>query len=151
MENKDLTIINKTDIEAVASTLLSKLDSGYVNPLSILTTVKAYEKVFDKIKKELINYSLTEASKYNEKEFELNGVKFSKVEAGVSYDYSNCGHEYYNSICEDIEKLTKEKKEIEKLLLSLKETTTIVMPFTGLICDVYPPVKKSTTTLKVTL
>jgi hypothetical protein len=25
------------------------------------------------------------------------------------------------------------------------------MPFTGLICDVYPPVKKSTTTLKVTL
>lgn len=151
MENKDLTIINKTDIEAIASTLLSKLESGYVNPLSILTTVKTYEKVFEKIKKELINYSLDEAGKYGEKEFELNGVKFTKMEAGTSYDYSNCGHEYYNSICEDIEKLTKEKKEIEKLLLAIKETTTIVMPFTGLICDVYPPVKKSTTTLKVTL
>lgn len=151
MENKDLQIINKTDIEAIASTLLSKLESGYVNPLSILTTVKTYEKVFEKIKKELINYSLDEAGKYGEKEFELNGVKFTKMEAGTSYDYSVCGHEYYNDLCSKIEELNKEKKELEKLLVSIKKPTTIVMPFTGLICDVMPPVKKSTTTLKVTL
>ena len=52
MENKDLQIINKTDIEVIASTLLNKLDLGLVNPLSILATVKTYEKVFEKIKKE---------------------------------------------------------------------------------------------------
>lgn len=151
MENKDLQIINKTDVEAIASTLLDKLNNGDVNPLTILSAVKTYEKVFEKVKKELVYHSLNEADKYPEKEFELNGVKFSKVEAGTTYDYSNCGHEYYNDLCLKIEELNKERKEIEKLLLSLKQMTTIVMPFTGLICDVYPPVKKSTTTLKVTL
>lgn len=151
MENKDLQVITKADVEAIASTLLNKLESGDVNPLSILTTVKAYEKVFEKIKKELINYSLNEAGKYGEKEFELNGVRFTKMEAGTSYDYSVCGHEYYNDICLKIEELNKEKKELEKLLVSIKQPTTIVMPFTGLICDVIPPVKKSTTILKVTL
>ena len=151
MENKELQIINKTDVEAIASTLLNKLDFGYVNPLVILSTVKAYEKVFEKIKKDLINYSLSEAEKYGEKEFELNGVKFTKMEAGTTYDYSNCGHEYYNDLCKKIAELTEERKQLEKLLLAIKEMTPIVMPFTGLICEVYPPVKRSTTTLKVTI
>ena len=111
MENKDLTIINKTDIEAIASTLLSKLESGYVNPLSILTTVKTYEKVFEKIKKELINYSLTEASKYNEKEFELITSGYDKSITKVNFLMEKNS----NLIFKTIEKIDTGVSEINSL------------------------------------
>jgi hypothetical protein len=77
-------------------------------------------------------------------------VKFTKVEAGVSYDYSSCGHTEYNEVCEQIKSLTEIKKDYEKLLVSLKQMTPIIS-VNGEIMEVYPPVKKSTTTLKVNI
>jgi len=144
------TIKKREEVEQLSSTILQSIESGSVHSLEILATVKAYEKVFETIKKQLITYALAEADQYAEKEINKYGVKFTKVEAGVSYDYSNCGHTEYNEVCEQIKSLTEIKKDYEKLLLSLKQMTPIIS-VNGEIMEVYPPAKKSTTTLKVNI
>lgn len=140
----------KADIDHLSSTIIQSITEGQVNPLHILATVKSYEKVFDNIKKEVINGCLNEAEKYTEKEFKAFGVKFTKQEAGVMYDYSGCSHLDYNEVCEKIAALNQVKKDYEKLLLAIKSMTPMVS-INGEMMEVYPPAKKSTTTLKVNI
>lgn len=140
----------KADIDQLSSTIIQSIVNGDVNPLEILATVKAYEKVFDRIKTEVISNSLTEADKYSEKEFKAFGVKFTKQEAGVSYDYTNCGHLDYNELCSKISELNQVKKDYEKLLVAIKLMTPMVS-INGELMEVYPPSKKSITTLKVNI
>lgn len=140
----------KNDIQALSETIINRLNEGETDPLEMLATIKAYEKVFENVKKDLMNNALTEAGKYAEKEFKVFGVKFNKAEAGVVYDYSQCGHIDYNNVCEEIKRLTEIKKEYEKTLQTIKQLTPMISS-EGEIMEVIPPTKKSTTVLKVTI
>jgi hypothetical protein len=141
----------KQQISAAAQTIADRIDSGELNAMLALANFKTFEKVFEKAKESVIQGALKEANKYPEKTIEQFGVKFEKAEAGVSYDYSACGHEDYDLICAEIVKLTDKKKEFEKLLQSIKEPTGLTNTSTGETFVVNPPLKKSTTTLKVTI
>lgn len=154
MNTQELILVpvnRKGQIEVAVSELTAKIDSGEVNPLQVLANIKSYEKVFDKVKEVVITASLKEADKYADKEISEYGVKFEKMEAGVSYDYKQCGHSKYNEICNQIEELTVKKKEYEKLLQAIKQVTPIADTESGEMMDVYPPLKRSTTTIKVTI
>jgi len=73
------------------------------------------------------------------------------MESGIFYDYKQCGHTKYKEICNQIDKLTVEKKELEKLLQAVKTMTPITDMESGEIMEIHPPLKKSTTTIKVTI
>ena len=154
MNTQELILVpanRKEQIELAASELTAKIDSGEVNPLQVLANIKSYEKVFEKVKEAVITASLKEADKFADKEISEYGVKFEKMEAGVSYDYKQCGHTPYNELCNQIESLTVQKKEYEKLLQAVKQMTPMVDTVSGEMMDIYPPLKKSTTTIKVTI
>lgn len=140
----------KAQIESLSLTIETGMEAGNLKPLEVLATIKAYEKVFDSIKTSVIKGSLNEADKHPDKEFNAYGVRFTKMEAGVTYDYSNCGHLDYNEICNKIIALNGVKKDYEKQLQSLK-SMTVIMSMDGELMEVYPPAKRSTTTLKVNI
>jgi hypothetical protein len=138
---------NKQQVATFSDKLRNELTSGLINPLELLRMQKMIEKVFENIKPDLIDLAIDEAMKY-EKGFEFKGCKMEISEAGVSYDYSNCGSSDWNECNRVIVAYTEKRKEIEKLL---KAITTPISKINedGEIETINPPIKKSTTTIKV--
>lgn len=141
----------KQQISVAAQTISDRIDSGELSGMLALANFKTFEKVFEKAKESVIQGALKEANNYPEKTIEQFGVKFEKAEAGVTYDYQSCGHPEYNDLCAQIVKLTEKKKEFEKFLQAIKEPTGITDVNSGETFVVNPPLKRSTTTLKVTI
>jgi len=140
----------KAEIEQFSQMLISEIENGQINPLELIRQQRAIEKVFDLIKESLIKAARDEADKFGAKSFEFKGAKFELVEAGVKYDYSQCGHVGYAAVTEKMATLNDEKKQLETFIKAVKEPVNMVdndgVPFT-----VYPPQKTSTSTIKITL
>lgn len=139
----------KEEIKTFSELLINQVKNGEIDPLKIQVQLKAISNVIDKVsesedyKKAIRN----EAEKHG-KSFSLYGANISLIEAGTKYDYSNCNHLEYFDICQEIERLEGKKKVIETLLKAIKETTGMVIY--GEVRDVNPPVKSSTSSIKIT-
>lgn len=161
MENEILkkmqTVIptTKLALNQTALKLTQALENGEVDALDLLRTFKMMELLKETIKETLISTALSQASKYPEKELELHGCTFKKMEAGTKYDFSKCGDQTYELIMETAEKVKEEKEKREKFLKGIDGHITIenIDQNTGEVknIDIYPPVKTSTSTIQVTL
>lgn len=141
----------KEQAEVFANKLTEEVLQGEVNPLELHVKMSAMQKAFDAVKKNIASLVLEEAQKYGEKSFEAMNAKIEIQELGVKYDFSGCG-DYEWEMLDAREKATSDaKKEREKFLKSLTKSMTIVNEGTGEIEMVRPPVKSSTTGIKVTL
>jgi len=146
--NRSLSIIseipaNKAGIELFANALVDGLMSGDVDPLEIRAKIDAIEKIIKAVKdnEQFRDVVLDAADLYNDKSFEVNGIKFTKAES-ARYDYSNDKH--WCDLKHDEQLFAKERKEWETVLKALKEPTEV----NGVLRQ--PPVKKATTTVRVT-
>lgn len=156
MENKELIQVkqlpvSKADIEDFSNKILDVLESGTQNPLDILLRFKAFERVFEKIKPKLTELSLIEASKYKEKVIEYDGAELSVSEAGVSYSYEDCGDSRWESLNQQLTSIKADIKKREDFLKNIVGHETVVNEDTAEIQTIFPPIKKSTTTIKVTI
>ena len=127
----------------------SVLDDG-ANALKQIIMVKALDSAFTKIKSKLMPYALEEFRLENSKEVDINGYRISEATTGVSYDYSNCNHQVYAKLVNQMADLKEQISDIEQMLKSLKSPMEILDKETGEVYTIYPPAKKSTTTLKLT-
>lgn len=143
--------ISKETIELTASDLIGKLDSGEINALGLLNKIKAVEKIAEAIKPKLTEMALMELSKYKEKAVLLYNSEFTSGEVGTVYDFTVCGDPKYNSLMEKFEEIKKEVKDREAFLKAIKVSETVVNEDTAEIVTVYPPLKKSTTAVKVSI
>lgn len=81
-----------------------------------------------------------------------NGTKIEEAEAGVKYDYSACGDAEWDSMAKLIEKLDKAIKERETFLKTIPMAGMVITDEeTGETRKIYPPLKTSTTTYKLTI
>ena len=143
--------ITKEDIQIAASSLLEQLDSGEINPLALLQRIKAVSKLEEILKDRLRDAAVTEALKYKEKEVALFGSSFKVTESGVSYDYSVCGDPIWQQLNQAFDSAKQSMKDRETFLRSIKGHETVVDESSGEIVTVYEPVRKSTTTVQVTI
>lgn len=139
---------SKEEIKTFSNLLLAELDNGNAQPLAVLKTFKAFEKVFETIKSDLTKKCLSEADKYPKGKFSSCGIEFEIMEAGTKYDYASCNDFEYNMIKEQIDRLTVGLKAREAFLKALSNSMDLTDESTGEIHRVHPPVKSSTTTLK---
>ena len=146
--NRSLSIIseipaNKAGIELFANALVDGLMSGDVDPLEIRAKIDAIEKIIKAVKdnEQFRDVVLDAADLYNDKSFEVNGIKFTKAES-ARYDYSV--DETWRELKFDESKAANARKEREAVLKALREPTEI----NGVVS--VPPVKNSTTTVRVT-
>lgn len=141
----------KQEIELFSSKIISELESGMINPLDLLKQIKCFEKVIEQTKDTLLKMAREEAEKYGTKNFEFKGVKIELAEVGTKYDYSKCNDFVMAKVSEDLAKLNETKKQRETFLKSLKEPIQLVDEESGDVFQVMPPVKSSSSSLKVTI
>lgn len=141
----------QTQIDVFSDQLIESVRQGEVNPLEVLVTLKAFEKMSDRVLKEIRDNFVTESEKHPERIFEFAGNKIEKAEVGTKYNYSICGDPVYNQRLKISQQAQEQLKEREDFLKTLKEPITLVDEGTGEIATIIPPSKTSTTSLKVTI
>ena len=139
----------KAQIETFAHQLEQGLVKGEIIPTDLLRFQKAMEKVFEKIKPILIESAIVEVEHY-EKNPVIKVAEYSIIEAGVKYDYSVCNDAKWNDLSREVESIKEKLKEREAFLKSIKEKIEIIDTESGELNIIYPCIKSSTTTLKVT-
>src|SRR5688572_8743447 len=141
----------QTQVDIFSDQLIEAVKSGEANPLEVLVMLRAFEKVSKRVLSEIHENILSESDKYTEKTWDYHGNKLTKSEVGVQYDYSVCGdpvHDQRESIMNAAKSLLDERKEFLK---ALKEPVTIVDEGSGEAVTIRPPVKKSTSTVTVSI
>lgn len=147
----ELFSTSRTGIDVFSDQVIQAVQAGEVNPLKIRIWVKTMEEIIDRIKKETNEHQLKEAEKYPEKSFEYAGAKIEKSELGTKYDYTVCNDPVYTQLQKIVEEANRQVKERETFLKSLKEPLVTVDEGSGEVARILPPLKKSTTGLKVSI
>jgi len=139
-----ITPTTRQQIKERADTFMALVDSGELKALDLKLMIKAmadFVKQFEET--ELTRLSRNEAETYGKK-FDYKGAKIELTEAGTTYDYKVCEDIVFNRMVEELESR-------KKWLQSLKHPAPSVDPLTGESFTVNPPVKKSTSTVKISL
>lgn len=143
--------ISKASILDTSSEIIRRVNDGELNPLEVKIKIKAIEQ-FNKIISDAITKDATfEAAKHGARKFSFMGASVELAEVGTKYDYSGCGHVKYNELVQKMNTLQSEIKEVEAFLKAVKSETTLVDNETGEVYTIFPPVKTSTSSIKVTI
>jgi hypothetical protein len=153
MQNNLQTIdeaVYKLDITKVNDAIqhLTKgVEDGLINPLELLTKIRATEKVLNGVLANIKDQIVTEALKYGKEPIIVNGVEMKVQEAGVKYDYSKCNHPEYNILVNQKNHISDKMRDLEAILKANKTSWEHVDTMTGETFTIYPPIKTSTTTV----
>lgn len=144
----------KSERESFCTDLISRIDSGSVNPLEIHLQVKCMEDVV-KLLNANNNYKkavLDASESMGEKSFQFHNAKFEIKETGVKYDFSKCEDAVLERLYKQQEEISAAVKNRETMLKTVPAKGMIVTDEeTGETFTVYPPAKSSTTNVAVTL
>jgi hypothetical protein len=147
----DKAALTKAGANTMAQNFIDALENGSVNPLELALVFKTVEAVQKQIGDKLKEHAIAEAQKY-EKTFTYLGNEVTLSDnLGVKYDYSNCGHREYDELLKTLEPLLKRKEQIEEELKAMKSKRTELDTNTGEVYDVFPPVRKSSTNVVISL
>lgn len=156
---------SKEDREIFIKNIVSAIEEGAIDPLKVHIQIKAMEDIIFGItstdeKKNARNVEfakryrsilLESAQKYGNS-FDVHNAKFKVAEVGVKYDYSKCNDPVLDELYIQKKELDARVKEREKFLQNAPISgTTIVNDDTGEATTVFPPSKRSTTSVTVTL
>ena len=140
--------IQKSNIPEAVAAIATAVESGEINALEAITTLKWYESVITQARKEIMEQALKERAKYGKGECAVLGFKITEMEAGTSYEYSGCGDVIWDDLNNQMTVLKEKMKDRESFLKAIKEPTDLIDRATGETFLVVPPVKRSTTVLK---
>lgn len=155
MENAVSTLsqfhTSKADIARYVEQVVSEIKGGVMNPLTAKLYIKSLQKSLKEIEEQIDDDVMSEAGKYVEQSFEYRGAQIDKVELGTKYDFTNCNDKEWNELDMNIKELSEKKKIVEGFLKSLKEPINLFNENTGETWTVSPPIKTSTSGIKVTI
>jgi hypothetical protein len=141
---------SKEQVTLFGTKLLKEIGDGTVNPLEIRAMKAYFDKMFESIKTDFDLAVREEAEKYG-KTFEYKGVKMELAEVGTKYDFTVCKDHELDVLVADADVANAKVKARQDFLKALKEPLTFVYDDTGEVITVYPPLKTSTSSVKVTL
>jgi len=141
----------QTSVDVFSDQIIESVKNGEVNPLEVLIQLRAFEKVSERVIKEILPNSLKEAGNYPGSAFEFNGNKIEKAELGTRYNYNVCNDPVYNRLKKVTEESLKELRARETFLKSINGSETVVDKDTGEFTTINAPLKTSTYGLKVTI
>lgn len=141
-----------SEISTFVNLFVNEVKAGYVSPVIVATQLKAIEELVKILRahSELRDLIMDEVTKYPDKTIPVNGAKIEKAETGVKYDFSVCNSSVLNDLYTQLDNLSQKVKAQETFLKSLLNTDNEVFdPQTGE--RLFPPVKSSTSFVKITL
>jgi len=141
----------QTSIDIFSDGVIQSVQSGEVNPLTVLIQLRAIEKASERILKEIRQNILNEAGKYAENKFTYSGCEITKTELGTKYTFENCGDPDWEQYDADVKSASNSRKEREDFLKALKAPITLLDKRSGEIVEILPPTKKSTSGVTVSI
>ena len=141
--------LSKVAIKQASEAIILQINEGELNPLDVKLKLKALEALIKEMSEILDPMARKEAETYGQKSFEKYGAKIELAETGTSYDYDNCNDEKYLRLLEKESDAIRERKSYEDKLKSMKQCVTKINKSTGEIITINPPVKKSTSSVKI--
>lgn len=151
MNEITLTTSTKAAVEAKTNELVTAVTNGDVDALQAWVYLIALENLSKGAKKEIESAAIQVAAMYSEKTFNVYGASVTLKEAGVRYDYSNCGDKEWEDLTDQINTLSERKKELEKVLVAHREKWVKTDMETGETYEVLPPVRTAKESLSITL
>lgn len=151
-----LTLFNSMDVtrQSIGETvavILKAVDDGAVNPLEARIRLKAIEEVVSTASSSIAKYVRDEAEKHGTKSFDYMGAKVELAETGVNYNYDVCGDPEWEELQVSLKQLKADIKAREEFLKFLKKPITVANEETGEIVTINPPVKTSTSGVKISI
>lgn len=138
------------EIDRIACNIIAQVQEGNISATKAVTILRALSDAIENALNQLKPQTIEELQRYARGErIVVNGVELQVKEAGVRYDYAQCGDTTLNNLMQQRDALEKEIKQRQKLLQAIKGVEMLVDQTTGEICEVRPPVKTSTTTYVV--
>lgn len=150
MNKKQTLIIQDTrSVSDIVESAVSNIVEGNIDPMQAYAVLTTFERAIANIKdnKQVRDICLRELSKYGKQGATIGDLVFTEAEAGVKYDYSNCGSSEYAELQEAKAGIDSRLKEIEKALKAMP-ISGMADPETGEMW--YPPTKTSKTIIKAT-
>jgi len=141
----------KEEAALFAQKLIADVQGGTVNPLALAVKMNAIIKSLEAVKSAINEQIMDEAYKYSSKGFEAYGAEINIMELGAKYDYSSCGDKAWEMYDQAVSSATESRKSREAFLKALKEPLPTYDPETGETYNINPPIKKSTTGIKISL
>jgi hypothetical protein len=134
-----------------ASELVRQLQEDEISALDVKIALKQMEVAIEQVKKVADRMAADEAAKQGERSFMHNGARIELAELGTKYDFTPCGYPPLARIELTMKEYGEQAKAAQNWLKSIKGKTEYIDPETGEMCEVYPPIKTSTTGIKITL
>lgn len=145
--------LSKTQISIMATSAVESVkETGKV--LQVVEALSAMELFIKEVKdsKEFKDYAREEIVKYPKAFISESGAKIEAIEAGVKYDFSNCGDNEYFILDQKLLSAKNALKDRETFLKTVPEKGLVITDInTGETCQIFPPSKTSISTYKVTL
>lgn len=143
------SLTGRLQVKALEEAFTTQIEEGYTNPLEFTVRAKLLIQALQKTLDNTKELAMTEQMKYG-KRAELFGAEVSQMESGVRYDFSQCNDPVYSELKALHEESKNKLSEREKFLKALPHEIPFVTD-DGEIIVIKPPIKFSTTTIKVTL
>jgi len=147
IKNKGL---RKSDIEEQARRDAFELvEAAMISPVERLVLAKQLEAYIQTYVKGIMGAAIEEREKNKEKDYKVGSATTSMAETGVKYTYNHDPEWCEYKAKEDEWKAKRTAREA--FLKAMKEPITTLNEETGEVTKLHPPVRTSTTVVKVTL
>jgi hypothetical protein len=148
---KKSTIVSadKREMTNIVSQYLEDMAYNGGEPLKDLALCRKYIFLLEELEKGLKDFAITELETFDRNEADVLGTTVKAVEAGVKWDYS--ASKAWSEQKAKVDAESKRLKDIEAFVKSVKSKTTVVDEETGEAMEYYPPVKSSSTSIRVTI
>ena len=143
---------SKQERQTFVTDAIERILDGHEDPIKALITLKCMEEIIDKITghKGFRDACITEAEKYG-KTFDKVNAKLAIREAGVRYNFEECGDLELLELMTMRQELDEKIKKRQEFIKMIPIEGIEVINEDGVISHIYPPSKTSTTTLTCTL
>lgn len=135
--------ISKDSIGKAAGTVIDAVRNGNINPLEARIRLQVLEKFIEMVKEQIKDESLTEAYKHPSGKFEYMGCELQIKEAGVRYNFDECGDPMYLDLKDKLKKRETFLKAVDKELNIVTDD--------GEVITIKQPIKSSTTTVTISI
>jgi hypothetical protein len=130
--------------------ILDSVTNGFEDPLFLLVKLKAMSKALDGAIDSIQEFALSEAQKHG-KSFAIYGAKVEVKEMGTKWFFDKTGDPVIARIAEQKDQISKEEKDRQSFLKTLKEKVSFLDEESGEVFTVYPARKESKTGIAISI
>ncbi len=130
--------------------ILDSVTNGFEDPLFLLVKLKAFTKALDGAIDSIQEFALSEAQKHG-KSFAIYGAKVEVKEMGTKWYFDKTGDPIIARIANQKDQISKEEKDRQSFLKTLKEKTSFLDEESGEVFTVYPARKESKTGIAISI